>query len=306
MDMDKINYICEINFKLRNMLRTFLLILFLNPLFYLLFSQDAVTAEGGYKIELITDIESTSIKDQQNTNTCWSFSCSSFLEAEMIRMGKDPVDLSEMYTVYYTYLDKAERYMRLKGKASFSEGGLGHDVISVLDQYGAVPEDAFSGKNEGENHDHEEMVKELNKLLKKLLKQQKKGDLSPDWREEVMMVLDKHLGLLPYKFYHDNEEYTSTRFAEEVVGLNPNDYVSFTSFSHRPMYKPFVLEVPDNYSQGRFYNVHINELKGIALYALQQNFTIVVDGDVSDKAFRLGEASPSSRMSPGSICLTKI
>ncbi len=204
----------------------------------------------------------------------------------MMREGKEAVDLSEMYAVYKIYLDKAERYIRLRGKANFSEGSLGHDVINVMDQYGVVPESAYRGmRQEDGSLDHTQLVKEMEKLMKKLLKLQKKGDLPEMWRDQVADLLITHLDLPPEEFYHEGKMYSSREFADEVVGLDPEDYVSFTSFSHRPMYKSFVLEVPDNYSQGAFYNVHIDELKEIAMNALQKGYTIEWDCDVSNGGF---------------------
>ena len=251
-----------------------------------LFAQTPQKHSDGYQFETLLSVEATEIKNQQNTGTCWSFSCASYLESEMIREGKASLDLSEMYAVYLTYLDKAERYLRLKGQANFSQGSLGHDVVNVLNQYGMMPEEAYSGKKLGATiHDHDAMEKELNKLLKKLLKQQKKGELAADWREQVKAVLNAHMGEPPAEFMYKGAQYTSRRFADEVVALDPQDYVSFTSFSHRPMYKDFVLEVPDNYSHGTFYNVHIDELKEIAMNAIQQGYSIEWDCDVSDKGF---------------------
>lgn len=238
----------------------------------------------GFQFKEVKAVDATSVKNQDRTGTCWSYSCTSFLESEMIRQGKEVVDLSEMYATRQTYLDKAERYLRFHGKANFSQGALGHDVINVLAKHGAYPESAFDGKVDPEApHDHGALEKDLKVYLDSLLKD--KRNISPDWKEGAEEILDIHMGELPKTFIYEGVYYSPQKFAEEVVALDPEDYVSFTSFSHHPFYKPFVLEVPDNYSHGLFYNLPIDELTKVAEYALKNGYSIEWDGDVSDKGF---------------------
>lgn len=238
----------------------------------------------GFDFEEVKAVEVTSVKNQDRTGTCWSYSCTSFLESEMIRQGKEVVDLSEMYSARQTFLNKAERYLRFQGKANFSQGALGHDVMDVLAVHGAFPEAAFDGKIDHEApHDHGAVEKELKIYLDSLLKN--KRSIDENWKAHAEEILDTHLGVLPETFIYEGTYYTAKKFAEEVVGVNPDDYVSFTSFSHHPFYKPFVLEVPDNFSHGLFYNLPIDELTQIAEHALKNGYSIEWDGDVSDKGF---------------------
>ena len=238
----------------------------------------------GFKMEAVSGVEATTVKSQGNTGTCWSFSCTSFLESEMIRQGKTPIDLSEMYAVRQTYLKKAERYLRFHGKANFSPGSLGHDVINVLGEHGAMPEVAFDGKLDPKRpHNHQALDKELKTHLDSLVKNRR--NIDENWLEGIGVILDKHLGELPDEFEFEGKSYTAESFAKEVVGLNAEDYISFTSFSHHPFYKPFVLEVPDNFSHGLFYNLPINELTQLAEYALENGYSIEWDGDVSEDGF---------------------
>lgn len=238
----------------------------------------------GFQFEEVHGVEVTSIKNQERTGTCWSYSCVSFLESEMIRQGKEAVDISEMFAARQTFLDKAERYLRFHGKANFSQGALGHDVINVLDKYGAYPEVVFDGKIDPKKpHDHTALEAEMLTYLDSLLKN--KRSISLDWKAHAEEILNKHLGELPEEFEYEGQNYTAKTFADEVMGINPNDYVSFTSFSHHPFYKPFVLEVPDNFSHGMFYNLPIDELAQVAEHALANGFSIEWDGDVSDRGF---------------------
>ncbi len=238
----------------------------------------------GFQFEELNKVAVTSIKNQERTGTCWSYSCTSFLESELIRMGKEPIDLSEMYSARQTYLKKAERYLRFQGKANFSEGGLGHDVINVLEEFGAMPEEAFDGKIDPEApHDHSALEKALKNYADSLLKN--KNTMPENWLAGASKILDTYLGELPQEFEYKGKKYTAESFAKEVTGLNPEDYISFTSFSHHPFYRPFVLEVPDNFSHGMFFNLPIDELTQLADNALKNGFSIEWDGDVSDRGF---------------------
>lgn len=253
-------------------------------LFSLCFSQISAQSLKGFEFEEVSAVKATSVKNQERTGTCWSYSCTSFLESEMIRQGKEAIDLSEMYSARQTFLNKAERYLRFQGNASFSQGALGHDVIDVLADYGAYPEIVFDGKIDPEMpHDHGALEKEMKMYLDSLLKD--KRNIAENWKDHAEEILDTYLGELPQEFEFEGKTYTAKSFASDAVGINPEEYVSFTSFSHHPFYKPFVLEVPDNFSHGLFYNLPIDELTQVAEYALKNGFSIEWDGDVSDKGF---------------------
>lgn len=239
-------------------------------------------AQAQYVLKDKHTVACSAIKDQQNTGTCWSFATSSFLESELMRMHNKEIDLSEMYSVYATYQDKARNYLLRQGKANFSQGSLSHDVINALAHSGAVPESAFSGRPEGMDiHDHSELVAALKGLLDGLNKRKR---LSPRWPGAVEAVLMNYLGDIPTTFTYEGKSYTPQSFAA-MLQLQANDYISLTSYTHRPFYQSFVLELPDNYSNGSYQNVPMNELEAIVDHALENGFSIAWDGDVSETAF---------------------
>ena len=239
-----------------------------------------------YEFESIHDVGCTSVKSQDKTGTCWSFSTCSFLESELIRIGKGEHDLSEMFVVKNIYQDKAKNYVLRQGKANFSQGSLSHDFVNTVARHGIVPESVYSGKLQDDlRHDHGELAAALKGMLDGLLKRKK---LSPRWEIAFEAVLETYLGSYPDKFTYQGKEYTPQSFAMSL-GLNPKDYVSLTSYTHHPYYQTFVLEIPDNFSNGSYYNVPIDELEAIVDHALENGFSIVWDGDVSEKTFSARE-----------------
>lgn len=231
-------------------------------------------------------IACTGVKNQQKTGTCWSFSTISFIESELLRMGKPEYDLSEMYMVRTIYQDKANNYVLRQGKANFSQGSLNHDVLRALEMGGAIPESVYAGLKTGETvHDHSEMELALKGLLDGVIEH---GKLSTKWRGAVERVLDEYMGSVPEEFTYQGKTYTPADFAREL-GINAEDYVTLTSFSHHPFYESFILEIPDNYSNGSYYNIPLDELEAIVDYALANGYTVAWDGDVSEKGFSAKE-----------------
>lgn len=223
-------------------------------------------------------------EDQCATGTCWSFATISFLEAEIIRKGYDAVDLSEMFNVRFTYPRKAESFVRYQGKQQFGPGGLAHDAINIMGQYGLVPEEAYSGLPAGKKeHDHGMLDEQLEVLVKKTVEKEwyKMGN---EWSVAVNSLLESHLGKAPESFVYKGKTYTPASFRDELK-LNSNDYVSFTSFTHHPFNTTCVLEVPDNWSKGSFYNVTLDDMQHIADNALENGYTIAWDADVSEPGF---------------------
>jgi bleomycin hydrolase len=249
-------------------------------------AQDEKTEEKEeYKFETIVDLPVTSVKDQHRSGTCWSFSGVSFLESEMMRMGKEPVDFSEMFIVRHCYADKAEKYVRLHGHLNFGAGGAFHDVLYVLDKYGAVPESAYEGLEYGEEkHVHGEMDNVLKNYMDGVI-ENKNRRVSTAWHEGLNGILDAYLGPIPQEFEYKGENYSPHDFAKKVIGLNVDDYIQVTSFTHHPFYEQFVIELPDNWLWGEVYNVKLNEMMDIINYSLEQGFTIGWATDVSEKGF---------------------
>ncbi|MEL6988295.1 MAG: C1 family peptidase, partial [Bacteroidota bacterium] len=218
--------------------------------------------------------------------TCWSFATASFLESEVMRKGKGRHDLSEMFVVRNVYRDKANNYISRQGKANFSQGSLSHDLINVAMKYGVVPEAVFNGKLDASaRHDHSEMEAVLKGMLDGLNGRKK---LSKTWRRAFDCVLDTYLGTAPEQFTYNGKSFTPKGFSESLE-IDPEDYVSISSFTHHPFYRSFVLEIPDNYSNGSFINVPMEEMKAIVDNALAMGYSIAWDGDVSEKGFSARE-----------------
>ena len=238
-----------------------------------------------YVFEEEIALPATPVKDQYRTGTCWSFSGLSFLESEMLRIGKPELDLSEMYVVRYTYSDKAKRYIRLHGDVSFSAGGAFHDVKNVISQYGIVPESVYTGLKNGQTkHVHTEMDNVLKQEVKEIV-DNRKIKLNKVCSETIETTLNTYLGEVPQSFEYEGKKYTPQSFASDYIGLNMDDYIEITSYTHHPFYSKFILEVPDNWSWDEVYNVPVNELEEIIDYSLSNGFTVAWAADVSEKGF---------------------
>ncbi len=239
----------------------------------------------GYQFETIYDLPVTSVKDQNRSGTCWSFSGVSFLESEMIRKGLEPIDFSEMFIVRHCYEDKAEKYVRMHGNLNFGGGGAFHDVLYVLNKYGAMPESAYSGLNYGEeSHVHGEMDEVLKDYVDGVIKNSNKK-LSEAWANGFDGILNAYLGEIPQTFSYHGKNYTPREFADQVVQLNPDDYIQVTSFTHHPFYEQFIIEIPDNWLWGEVYNVPLDDMMAIVDNSLKEGYTVGWATDVSEKGF---------------------
>ncbi len=239
----------------------------------------------GFKFQDIMVLPATPVKDQYKSGTCWSFSGLSFLESEMLRIGKPEVDLSEMFVVRYSYSNKALKDVRMHGSLNFSAGGAFHDVINVIKKYGIVPEEVYKGLNYGEEkHVHGEMDRVLKGYVDAVILNKNKK-LSSVWHESLDAILDTYLGKVPEAFEYEGKEYTPISFARDYVGLDLDNYVEISSYSHQPFYSEFILEVPDNWAWGEVYNVPLNELMEIIDSSLESGYTVAWAADVSEKGF---------------------
>lgn len=238
----------------------------------------------GYQFTSIKEVPVTSVKDQAQSGTCWSFSGLSFLESEMLRLGKPEVDLSEMYIVWHTYSEKAVKHVRLHGNLNFAAGGAFHDVTNMIRKYGIVPECVYDGLNSGEDkHVHGEMDRVLSEQINAVIEKSKK--LSTAWQEAFEGTLNAYLGELPEKFTYEGKEYTPQSFAKEYVGLNMDDYVEVSSYTHHPFYSKFIIEVPDNWSWDQVYNVPMEEMEQIIDNSIANGYAVAWAADVSEKGF---------------------
>lgn len=239
----------------------------------------------GFEFKDVTLVPTTSVKDQNKSGTCWCFAGTSMFEDEIVRRGGKPLDLSEMFTVRQCYLDKADRYVRMYGATNFAAGGSIMDVPYVWKRYGAIPESAYPGLNYGEEkHVHGELDAILKAYLDVVVKKPNKR-ISTAWRQGVEAILDAYLGEVPETFEVDGKTYTPRSYAD-ALGLVPDEYVALTSFTHHPMYEPFVLEVADNWLWAPYENVELNELKEVVDNAIANGYPVVWAADVSEDGFK--------------------
>ncbi len=265
-------------------LSLFALLILVIPVFSA-FSQDVKAEPEGFKFTDELVLPSSPVKNQHRTGTCWAFSGLSFFESEMLRLKKPMADLSEMFVVYHAYSDKARKYVRMQGKTNFGGGGAFHDVANVIRQYGIVPEEVFKGLNYGEDkHVHGEMDAILKEQMDAVVKNPNRK-ISPVWHGTVLSTLNAYLGEVPEQFEYNGQHYSPQSFAREFVGLNMDDYVEISSFTHHPFYSSFVLEVPDNWSWDKVYNVPLAEMEEIIDYSLGHGYTVAWATDVSEKGF---------------------
>ncbi len=247
-----------------------------------LFAQE-VKKESPYKFEMTKDIQASPVKNQFRSGTCWSFSAISFLESEIYRKSNKIYDLSDMYSVYCTYLAKADRYVRLHGNTNFPSGGASGDVLWTFDHYGMIPETAYAGLNYGEEkHDHGQLDKLLSSIITSTVKDSK--TLNKNWKFPFNAMLNAYLGEAPAEFTFEGKTYTPKSFAESLK-LNMSDYVKISSYTHHPFYTKFPIEVPDNWLMHNAYNVPLNEFVEIAQSAINSGYTVAWGGDVSNKGF---------------------
>lgn len=244
----------------------------------------AVKAQNGYEFTVVKQNPITSIKNQNNTGTCWSFSGVGFLESELIKAGKGEHDLSEMYIVRRNYKDQGEKFVRLNGSLNFSQGGSFADVIETLDEYGVIPQEHYEGLNYGEDkHIHGELSEVLTAYVKAVILN-KNGRLSTAWQNGMDGILDAYLGVVPTHFKYKGKDYTPQSFAKKL-GLKSENYISLTSFTHHPFYAPFAVEVPDNWRWALSYNLPIDDLIKVMDNAIENGYTIAWASDVSEVGF---------------------
>ncbi|MDE3254466.1 MAG: aminopeptidase [Bacteroidota bacterium] len=238
-----------------------------------------------YVFTVVKNIENTPVKNQASSGTCWSYSTNSFLESEMIRMGKEPIDLAEIFTARCVYKDKADMYVRLHGGLSWGDGGSCHDVINVFAKYGALPQSIYAGLNYGTTKNK---FGEFQGVLKGMLDavvRNANGTLTPVWKTAFEKVMDVYLGEVPSSFEWKGKTYTPRSFADQVVGIKPAEYIEFSSFSNYPYYTQVPLLVQDNWDFQKVTNVPMSDITSIIDHAIANGYTIAWATDVSEKYF---------------------
>ncbi len=246
------------------------------------------TKEEGFVFTTVDSVAITPVRNQHRSSTCWSYSTLSFIESELIRTGKGVHNLSPMFVVSHTMMDRAEYCVRMYGDVKFSPGGSAYDVIYCMQNYGLVPLEAMPGIRYGSSPaDTLPVHKELDAVAESYVKALTHSGLkkiSPVWKEGLQSIYDTYLGRCPEQFTYQGKEYTPQSFAKEL-GLNAEDYVSITSYTHHPFYTRFALEVPDNWRMDQMYNVPLEDMMRIIDYALAHGYTMAWGADVSEVTF---------------------
>jgi len=225
------------------------------------------------------------VKNQGNSGTCWCFCSTSLTESELLRTGNENLELSEVFTVWNLYLDKADKYVRRRGNARFSEGGLEQDVFYSIDTYGAIPETVYPGTGKDAILDKDEaMHNALQAYLDTMLKHNP-DSIPLDWKDGYTKILSSYLGTPPQSFTYNGKAYTPKTFAATYVKFHLNDFDGFTSFTHHPYYTSFVMEVPDNYNDNMYYNLPLDSLISITRASVLKGYTVAWDADVTNDGF---------------------
>ncbi len=243
---------------------------------------DTKSEPEGYRFTDGKVLDITPVKNQHRSGTCWCYSTMSFLEAEILRAGGAPVHLSEMWIVRHTFMEKAEKYVRMHGEINFAEGGAAHDVTEGIAKYGIVPFEAYPGFNYGtDKPDFSELTPVLKSFLDTVIKGRK---LSTAWKRAFNALLDEYFGPMPETFVYEGKEYTPASFAASLP-IRMDDYIDITSFTHHPFYTKFIIEIPDNWMWGEAYNLPLDEMMQVVDHALANGYPLAWGTDVSEKGF---------------------
>lgn len=228
---------------------------------------------------------------QGNTNTCWSFSTTSFLESEVYRITGQKVQLSPIYTVYFEYLERAENWVKTRGDMYFGEGSEGNAVIKIWKKYGIVPLEAYTGLKPGQTfHSHAKMFEELKNYVDFV----KKNNL---WDEKAVLgnfrsILNYYIGEPPTKITVNGEQMTPREYLANVLRFNSGDYCDVLSYMQQPYWKQVEYEVPDNWwHSADYYNLPLDDFMKVIKKSIKSGYTVAIGGDVSEAGFLAREAN---------------
>ncbi len=245
--------------------------------------------QSGYNIPLkVSDylsVWANPVISQGNAGTCWAFSTVSFLESEVYRINKKKVKLSEIYTAYWEYVEKAKGFVETRGKSLFSEGSEGNAVARGWKKYGTVPQSAYTGLLHGRKfHTHSKMFKEMNTYLESLKE-------SNAWNEDQVIetikgIMNYYIGKPPVSFFVDGKKYTPLTYLKNYIKINPDDYVEILSYKQAPYWKKCEYKVPDNWWHNKdYYNVPLDVFMKIVKKSIKNGYSMSIGGDVSEAGF---------------------
>jgi bleomycin hydrolase len=243
------------------------------------------SSKSKFTFTQIIGLANSSVKNQASSGTCWSYSTNSFLESEMVKAGRTPVELSPLFSARNIYNDKAETYIKMQGNSSLGDGGECHDVINMYAKYGAMPQSLYTGLHYGFSKNKFAEMQAIMKAMLDVYVKNPNGKLSPNWKEAYNAVLDSYLGKVPATFEWEGKQYTPKTFAKEVVGLNPDNYVELLCYADKSYYQKTMMMVSDNWAMQEAYNVKMNDITDIIDNALKNGYTVAWAADVSEKSF---------------------
>ena len=242
-----------------------------------------------YQFTTVKENPITSVKNQYRSGTCWCFSAIGFIESEVIRINgiTDEAaypDFSEMFVVSHSYQDRADKYVRMDGKMQFAAGSEADDVLDVIRDYGLVPQEAMPGMKYGTKLPEQAELDAVSRAYVDAIVQNPNRTLTTSWKAGFKGIMDSYLGECPESFEYNGVSYTPASF-RDAMKINPDDYVSLTSYTHHPFYTAFAIEVCDNWRWDRAWNLPIDELMEVIDNALDNGYTLAWGADVSQKGF---------------------
>jgi len=237
------------------------------------------------KVDLYEQIWHTPTISQGKAGTCWCFSTISLIESEVKRLSGKEVKISEIFIVYWEYVEKAKEYVKTRGKSLFAQGSEGNAVTRMFKMYGAVPENVYNGLLLGKKyHDHSDMYKEMNDYLHSIKK-------ANAWNEEEVIatikdIMNFYIGRPPSEFTIEGKKYTPKTYLTEYLKINPDDYIEILSYMQEPYWEKVEYKVPDNWWHSKeYYNVPLDVYMDIVKKAIRNGYTMSIGGDVSEAGF---------------------
>lgn len=250
-------------------------------------SKPADAAKDTVKFTVVKENPITSIKDQNQSGTCWAYSSLGFFEAELLRMGKGTQDLCESFLVYHTYMDRADKAVRTHGDVSFSQGGSFYDAVYCMKHYGMVPQDAMPapGTLYGDSLFNFNQLDAVASAYVGAIAKGNHKKISLTWKKDLSNIYENYFGKLPTEVKVGKKTYTPQTYVTDYLGLNMDDYVSLTSYTHHPFYSKFILEIQDNWRWAESYNLPLNEFMEVMESAVKNGYTFAWGADVTEDYF---------------------